>query len=444
MEKITFQLPDGAKVEDLEIIAKSYKLDLKRSTQRGATGIFWLDVLFESLSFMGSIASLLSLFLYIKEKYGKSGMIKIEILIDGEMEERSLYSFINYLSYLKNRKMIQLISNKELASVVDNINIEWGIKASLKEAKFSTFPLCANPPQEGNIYFPKRFVFNILLYRIIQKGWNNHDSSFYGNQLFNLNEMIVGALDINDSESAEKLKQRYFKLLDNLSRQLSTFSNLDYNINNTLLFLLYHELTHVRIAQQPSFLESKREELSLRISNAQHFVRKSMISNLKKFNELEEEVICDLEACKKLYKSIKGQIEIKDTLSDIVNTLNILNNISNLRDAYVRTNISMFKTYRTLTHSTNTNMSIARFIFIQNFWKDDLILSGKEIMSGIFSSSFSLSLTQEAKDFCKAEFKKSDGGFFNPDRRRAKEIEEEIYEAEQSFIKSLMTPSDSL
>ena len=340
--------------------------------------------------------------------------------------------------------MIQLISNKELTDIVDGINVEWEINATLKDAKFSTFLPYADPPQEGIIFFPKRFAFNLLLYQIIQKGWNNHDTLFYGNQLLNLNEMIVGALAINDSESADKLKQRYFKQLDFFSQQVAILGNLDYNIRNTLLFLLYHELTHVRIAQQPSFFESKRDELSLMISKAQLFVRLSMKRNLKKVNGLEEEVICDLEACKKLHEDIKSQIEIKKTLSDIVNTLNILNNISNIRDAYVREKESMFKIYRAITHSAETNMSIARFIFIQNFWKDDLILSGKEIMSGILSSSFSLSLTQEAKDFCKAEFKKSDGGFFNPDRRRAKEIEEEIYEAEQSFIKSLMTPSDSL
>lgn len=104
MEKIIFQLPKGAKVEDLEEIAKSYNLDLKKSTKRGSTGIVWLDVLYEGLGTMGSLASLLSLFLYIKETFGKREVIKIEIPINGEIEEQTLDNLINYLTYLKNSK----------------------------------------------------------------------------------------------------------------------------------------------------------------------------------------------------------------------------------------------------------------------------------------------------------------------------------------------------
>ena len=104
MEKITFQFPERAKVKDLEKIAKSYNLDLKESTKKGSSALVWYDVVVDSLGTMGSIASLLSLFMYIKEKFGKREVIKIEISIDGEIEEQTLDNLINYLTHLKNSK----------------------------------------------------------------------------------------------------------------------------------------------------------------------------------------------------------------------------------------------------------------------------------------------------------------------------------------------------
>ena len=339
--------------------------------------------------------------------------------------------------------MIQLISNKELANIVDDINVEWGIKASLKDAPITQILPDTNSPQEGVVYFPKRTSFYLLLFQIIKKGWENKNQLFYGNQLINLNEMIVAALNIKDTDSADILIQAYCEKLKNFAPLVLFFKNYDYNITNTLLFFLYHELTHVRIAQQPSFFETKKDELSQMINRAQPSIKKSMMKYLNKIEKLEEEVICDLEACKKLREGLKSRSESVNSYLDIINTINFINCISNNRDNYIRSNRCTILAYWDQTQSKQTKKAVARCVFINHFWKDGLSLSNKEIFKMVLSN-ISLSLSQEAKDFCKAEFKKSEDGFFNPDRRRAKEIEEEIYEAEQSFIKSLMTPSDSL
>lgn len=334
--------------------------------------------------------------------------------------------------------MIQIIRNKEIASIVDSVNKKWNINASIRDANFSAFLPYADPPENGIIYFPKRLSFNFLLYQIVQKGWKNHNPLFYGNNLLNLNEMIVGALNINDIEPADVLKKNYCKLLEDFLPIVLNFKDYNYNITNILLFFLFHELTHVRIAQQPSFFESKKEELSKLVDRAQSSIKRRMIKHLSSFKELEEEVICDLVACNILQSGITNKTESIETYLDIFRTINIINSISNIRNYYITTKRNMFITYWKVTQSKQTKLSEARHIFINNFWKDSLALDDKEILKEMFSSNISLSLSQEAKDFCRSEFKKGDNGFFNPDNRKAKEIEEEIYKAEESFIESLI------
>lgn len=101
MEKITFQLPENANLAKLHELAKSNNLEFTKSTKRGSSGNIWFDV-FCDLNTWGSLASLLSLFLYIKEKYGKKEVLRIEIPINGGIEEKTIDYLINYLTYLKN------------------------------------------------------------------------------------------------------------------------------------------------------------------------------------------------------------------------------------------------------------------------------------------------------------------------------------------------------
>lgn len=338
--------------------------------------------------------------------------------------------------------MIQIIRNKEIASIVDSVNKEWDINASIRDANFSAFLPYTDPPENGIICFPKRLSFNFLLYQIIQKGWKKKNQLFYGNHLVNLNEMIVGALNINDTEPADVLKNNYCKLLEDFLPIVLSFKDYNYNVTNVLLFFLFHELTHVRIAQQPSFFESKKEELSKLVERAQCSIKRRMIKRLSSIKELEEEVICDLVACKIIQNGVTNQTESIETYLDIIRTLNIINSISNIRNIYITTKRNMFITYWQLTQSKHTKLSEARLIFINNFWKDGLLLDNKEVIKEILSSNISLSLSQEAKDFCRSEFEKGES-YFNPDNRRAEEIEEEIYKSEESFIESLINEPDS-
>ncbi len=324
--------------------------------------------------------------------------------------------------------MVLTINNDELESIVDSCKREWGINASIKEADFSRSLPKAECPSNGIISFPKRISFNLLLFHLVQKGWNSRNELFFGNHLINLNEMIVVALRINDIESAEELKKQYFEILKEYSELVLSYDNLECNLRNAMLFFLYHELTHVRKAQQPLFYEEKKKELAQRVNNAQPAIKRSMKRNLTKLKYLEEEVICDIEACKKLHETKNNQSEFKETLLDIVHLINLTNSISNLRDKYTGTAKPSICSYFELTHSESTKTSISRFTFIQNYWKKDLMLNGKDLMRDIVSTAISLSLNQKTIDFCRAEFKKDNEGFIKYDEKagqKAKIIKEE-------------------
>lgn len=101
MEKITFQLPEKVNFAELLEVTEGNNLELTKSTKRGSSGNIWYDV-FCDLNTLGSLASLLSLFLYIKEKYGKKEVLRIEIPINGGIAEKTIDYLINYLTNLKN------------------------------------------------------------------------------------------------------------------------------------------------------------------------------------------------------------------------------------------------------------------------------------------------------------------------------------------------------
>lgn len=331
--------------------------------------------------------------------------------------------------------MIQTLSWEQLENVVSSIAQEWKINASLNEAGFQKYLPKVEYPQSGVISFPKRTPYFLLLLRLIQEGYS------LGNRLVNINEKIIAALSINDVDVAEKQKKYYCDILDILSSEVLKGGALEYDMRNTLLFFLYHELTHVRIAQQPSFYEDKKKELSKRIDSNGIIRRRIMKRCLKDNKSLEEEIVCDLEACKKLKEANFNSVVLKGTLLDIVHSLNMTNCVSNLRPNYKNAKRSMLLTYYELTHSENTKTSISRFIFIQNFWNDVVILNGKELWSDIISTAHSLGFTQDTLDFCKQEYKKGEDkeGSVNLDKKRVKEIRYDICSKETDFFDSIIS-----
>ena len=100
MEKITLTLPRGAEMNDLKEMARNYNICLKESDEKYFTGITPVEI----INIMGSIAGIISFFMFIKDKYGRGEVIKIEITNkNGEKEKRTLEYLINYLNYLKSK-----------------------------------------------------------------------------------------------------------------------------------------------------------------------------------------------------------------------------------------------------------------------------------------------------------------------------------------------------
>ncbi len=97
MDKIAFKLPDGAKLDDIQEIANSYNVTLKQSDERNFDGITFIEV-------AASIATLIQFFEFIKKKYGKRNAIKVEITINGNIEERTINYVISYLNNLKEKQ----------------------------------------------------------------------------------------------------------------------------------------------------------------------------------------------------------------------------------------------------------------------------------------------------------------------------------------------------
>lgn len=330
--------------------------------------------------------------------------------------------------------MLKLINYKELERIAFSISREWGINIQIEETDFSINLPRVLSPQNGIITFPKRMTFHLLLYHLICSG------AYRGNLLVNINEKLNAALRIDDVELAEKFKDSYIDALNKLLEDTLSSDDIEYDMRNTILFYLYHELTHIRIAQQPNFYEEKMKELEMRVRSAGFVVRYLMNRSLKGNDMLREEVICDLEACIKLRTSKKNIMDIKETLRDIVHTINIMNCINNLRGAYIDTKQTAISTYMKLTHSNKTNNSISRFTFIQNYWaKEGVLLSSKEIMKDIVSTTTSLSINQETLDFCREEIRKDEEGFINDDATEiSKKIKNEISDMETFFVNKII------
>lgn len=335
--------------------------------------------------------------------------------------------------------MLKLIDHKELENIAFSMSRKWGIDIKIEEADFSVNLPSAPSPQNGIITFPTRMTFQLLLYHLIYSG------AYRGNLLVNINEKLNAALRIDDVELAEKLKDSYIDALNKLLEDILSSDDIEYDMRNTILFYLYHELTHIRIAQQPNFYEEKMKELEMRVRSAEFVVRHLMNRGLKGNDMLREEVICDLEACIELRASKRNIMDIKATLRDVVHTLNIMNCIDNLRKSYIDTKQTAISTYMKLTHSNKTNDSISRFIFIQNYWaKEGVLLSGKEIMKDIVSTSTSLSISQETLNFCREEIRKDEDGFINDDEIKiSKKIKNEISAMETFFVDKIINKFNS-
>lgn len=322
--------------------------------------------------------------------------------------------------------MIQAIDLEQIKRTTNLIAEEYGINAKIVEANFSEY-LPTVDINHGAIAFPKRIFFELLLYYFAQNG------IYLGNRLININEKINAALSINDVELAEELKEDYFKSLNDFSEQVQSCNSVDYDMRNAILFYLYHELTHVIIAQQPSFFKEKEEELELRIRNANLITKWNMRRCLRSNENLKEEVICDLEACRIIRDTKESLLEMKKTLLDIVHTITTMNCVSNIRNAYVNTKETGLSTYIDLTHSKASINTISRFVFINNYWKDEVMLNPSEVWHDITETSSALSFNQDTIDFCRKEIKKVNNGFFNADIHRSRMIEEEIYTFEDKI-----------
>ncbi len=313
----------------------------------------------------------------------------------------------------------------------------WNIQTSLKFTPFEkNLPFCPEP-QKGIIYFPPRIPFLLVLYQL------TFYSLYDGRELIDLNDKLNATIQKSDIEELRIIKTEYCKQLYELERRLPLAQSISFHLDTILLFYLLHELTHVRVAQNPDFFEEKKKELEHRIINANVYIRSLMEKSLRRDKYLIEETICDIEACKTIKELSKESSDYMNQHKDIAHMLNIMNSVNNIRKKYLSvTNGGLLGSYWKLTHSKETNNSISRYVFIQNYWKDDCILSPKTILNDIFYTARIFALNNEVKEYVKKEYKKRN--YTRGTKEEEKVLKQEICDCENRIMDLIMRTPDSL
>ncbi len=96
METFSIELPEGVSFDTLNVLARSCNVELSISQQRNFDAMPVLNML-------GTIASLLSFAMEVSRRYGQRRVITTRITdSEGEMEERPIDYFIDYLENKRN------------------------------------------------------------------------------------------------------------------------------------------------------------------------------------------------------------------------------------------------------------------------------------------------------------------------------------------------------